>query len=156
MVRIDFEGNSLDPDAPAPSSERLAHCEIYRARPDVEAVVHAHATYATIMVLSGLPFLPVTTEAAFLADIPRVPFTMPGTKELAVVVRQALGNGTAVLMQNHGLIVAASSLRHAVNTAEVIERVAELIWGCYAVGKKPPTLPKDVLAMLREIGQMIA
>jgi ribulose-5-phosphate 4-epimerase/fuculose-1-phosphate aldolase/predicted lipid carrier protein YhbT len=156
MVRIDLDGNALDPDAPAPSSERLVHCEIYKARPDVEAVVHAHAAYATILGMCGLPFLPVTTEAAFLVDLPRVPFIMPGSKELAAAVRQALGDGMAVLMQNHGLVVAASSLRHAANTAEVIERVSQLIWGCYAVGKKPPTLPKDVLATLRETGRMLA
>lgn len=156
MVRIDLDGNALDPEAPAPSSERLVHCEIYKARPDVEAVVHAHAAYATILGLSGLPFLPVTTEAAFLADLPRVPFIMPGSRELAAAVQQALGTGTAVLMQNHGLVVAAGSLRHAANTAEVIERVSQLIWGCYAVGKKPQALPKDVLVTLREIGRMLA
>ncbi len=156
MVRVDFEGNALDADALAPSSERQVHCEIYKARPDVEAIIHAHAPYATILVLSGLPFLPVTTEAAFIKEIPRVPFIMPGSKQLAVEVTQALGKGIAVLMQNHGLVVAASSLRHAANTVEVIERVAQLIWGCYAVGKKPPTLPKDVVATLREIGEMMA
>lgn len=156
MVRIDLDGNAVDPDAPAPSSERLLHSEIYKARPDVEAIVHAHAAYATILGMSGLPFLPVTTEAAFLADLPRVPFIMPGSRELAMEVRLALGGGTAVLMRNHGLVVAASSLRRAADTAEVIERVSQLIWGCYAVGKKPPTLPKDLLAMLREIGYMRA
>lgn len=156
MVRIDLDGNALDPDAPAPSSEKLVHCEIYKARPDVQAVVHAHAAYATILGMSGLPFLPVTTEAAFLADLPRVPFIIPGTLELAVAVKLALGGGMAVLMQNHGLVVAASSLRQAANTAEVIERVSQLIWSCYAAGKKPQTLPKDVLSTLRDIGRMLA
>ena len=156
MVRIDLDGNAADPDAAAPSSERLLHCEIYRARPDVEAVVHAHAAYATVLGMSGIPFAPVTTEAAFFGDIPRVSFIMPGSRELAVAVREALGAGTAVLLQNHGLVVAASSLRQAANAAEIIERVSQLIWSCHAVGKEPPTLPKDVLATLREIGRMMA
>ena len=156
MVRIDLDGNAADPDAAAPSSERLLHCEIYRARPEVEAVVHAHAAYATILGMSGIPFAPVTTEAAFFGDLPRVPFIMPGSRELAVAVREALGAGSAVLMQNHGLVVAASSLRQAANAAEIVERVSQLIWGCHAVGKKPPTLPKDVLATLRDIGRMMA
>ncbi|MHB8869096.1 MAG: NAD(P)-dependent oxidoreductase [Thermoleophilia bacterium] len=156
IVRIDLDGNALDPDSLAPSSERLVHCEIYKARPDVEAVVHAHTAYATILGMTDLPFLPVTTEAAFLADLPRVPFLMPGSRELATAVRRALGPGAAVLLLNHGLVVAASSLRQAANTAEVIERASQLIWGCHAVGKKPPALPKDVLATLREIGRMMA
>ena len=156
MVRIDLEGNALDPDALAPSSERQVHCEIYKARPDVEAVIHAHAAYATILTMANIPFLPISTEAAFLSDIPRVPFLVPGSQELAAAVRDAIGDGMAVFLQNHGLVVAASSLRHAASTAEVIERISLMIWGCYAVGKKPPTLPKDILAMLREIGRMIA
>jgi autoinducer 2 (AI-2) kinase len=156
MVRIDLDGNAADPDAAAPSSERLIHCEIYRARPDVEAVVHAHAAYATVLGMSGIPFAPVTTEAAFFGDIPQVSFIMPGSRELAVAVREALGVGPAVLLQNHGLVVAASSLRQAANAAEIIERVSQLIWSCHAVGKEPPTLPKDVLATLREIGRMMA
>jgi ribulose-5-phosphate 4-epimerase/fuculose-1-phosphate aldolase len=122
----------------------------------VEAVVHAHAAYATVLGMSGIPFTPVTTEAAFFGDIPRVSFIMPGSRELAVAAREALGAGPAVLLQNHGLVVAASSLRQAANAAEIIERVSQLIWNCYAVGKRPPTLPKNVLATLREIGRMMA
>jgi ribulose-5-phosphate 4-epimerase/fuculose-1-phosphate aldolase/putative sterol carrier protein len=156
MVRVDMEGNGLDADALAPSSERQLHCEIYKARPDVEAVIHAHATYATIIALADIPFLPVSTEAAFLGDIPRVPFAMPGSAELADSVRQALGGGMAVLMQNHGLVVAAGSLRHAADTAEVIERASQMIWSCYALGKEPSVLPGDILGLLREIGHMIA
>jgi len=156
MVAVDLDGNAADPDAAAPSSERLLHCGIYRARPDVQAVIHAHAAYATILGMSGIPFAPVTTEAAFFGDIPRVPFIMPGSEELAAAARDALGDGSAVLLQNHGLVVAASSLRQAANSAEVIERVSHLIWGCHVAGAPAPTLPGDVLATLREIGRMMA
>ncbi len=156
MVRIDFDGNPLDPGALAPSSERAVHTEIYRARPDVQAVVHTHAPYATILGLSRLPFLPVTTDAAFLKDLPLVPFIMPGTKELAQAVVAAMGKHPACIMQNHGLVVAASTLRRAINLTEAIERTAQLILGCYAVGKKPATLPKEVVRMLQELGEMMA
>jgi ribulose-5-phosphate 4-epimerase/fuculose-1-phosphate aldolase/putative sterol carrier protein len=156
MVRVDMDGTALDPDAPAPSSEWPMHCAVYRARPDVEAIIHAHAPQATILGLSGLPFLPISTEAAFLGDVPRVPFIMPGTKELAQAVVEALGDGAAVLMQNHGVLVAASSLRRAADLVEIIERTAHVILGCYAVGREPPTLPEDVVAALREMGRMMA
>ena len=62
----------------------------------------------------------------------------------------------AVLMQNHGLVVAASSLRHAASTAEVIERISQMIWSCRALDRKPVVLPQNVLDLLREIGHMIA
>ncbi len=155
LVPINLDGQVLDPDALAPSSEWLMHCAIYRARPDVAAVIHAHAPRATILGLTGLPFAPISTEAALLGDLPRVPFIMPGTRELADAAVEALGNHSAVLLQNHGLVVAAGSLRRAADLAEIIERTAELILGCYAVGKEPPTLPNDVVTMLREMGKLM-
>lgn len=156
MVRIDLEGNALDPAALAPSSERLLHTEIYQVRPDVQAIIHAHAPYVTILGLSGKPFLPVNADAAFIKELPRVPFLMPGTRELAVAVAGALGKNPAAIMQNHGIVVAASSLRRASNLLQAIERAAQLILGCYAVGVEPLTLPADVVKMLQEIGEMMA
>jgi len=156
MVRIDFQGNVLEEGSPAPSSEWPMHTAIYRARPDVGAIVHAHAPYATILALAGLSFLPITTEAAFLGEVPVVPFIMPGTKELAEAVVKALGQkNTACLLQNHGVVAAAADLRRACNIVEVVERTAQLIWGCYALGKKPKTLPKEALKAIREIGKMM-
>ncbi len=156
MVRIDFEGIALDANALAPSSERQVHTEIYKVRPEVQVVVHAHAPYATMLALSGKPFLPISTDAAFIKELPVVPFLMPGTKELALAVAQAMGKNPAVLMQNHGVVVAATNMRRALNVLEVIERTSQLIIGCLSVGKKPPTLPKDVIKMLQEVGEMMA
>jgi ribulose-5-phosphate 4-epimerase/fuculose-1-phosphate aldolase len=59
-------------------------------------------------------------------------------------------------MKNHGLLVAGRSLRSAADMAEVIERSAEIMLGCYAVGKTPPTLPDDIVAKLRRMGDMVA
>ncbi len=156
LVRIDLEGEPIGGSSRSPSSERLIHTAIYKARPEIEAVIHCHASHATILANTDSPFLPVSTEAAFFGDIPRVPFIMPGTSELADAVAEALGDGWAVLMKNHGLIVAGRSLRRAADSAEIIERSSEVILGCRAVGTEPPVLPADVVATLRKMGDLIA
>jgi sugar (pentulose or hexulose) kinase/phosphoglycerate dehydrogenase-like enzyme/ribulose-5-phosphate 4-epimerase/fuculose-1-phosphate aldolase/putative sterol carrier protein len=156
LVRIDVHGKSLDPDALSPSSEKLMHCAAYRARPEAHAVVHAHAPHATILANAGLPFLPISTEAAFFGEIPRIPFIMPGSQELADAIAAALEHSWAVLMVNHGLLVAGRSLRRAADMVEIIDRSAEVILGCYAVGKPPPTLPEDVIQRLQKMGDLLA
>jgi autoinducer 2 (AI-2) kinase len=156
LVRIDLEGRALDPQARSPSSEALMHTAVLRARADVRAVIHCHAPYATILANAGLPFLPISTEAAFLAKIGRIPFIMPGTRELADAVVEAMGEGWAVLMQNHGLLVAGRSLRRAADICQVLERTCEVIIGCHAVGKQPPTLPDEVVGMLSRYGDLMA
>ena len=156
MVRIDLEGRPQDEGARAPSSERMIHCAIYRARPDAQAVIHAHAPHATILANADLPFLPISTEAAFFGNIPRVPFIMPGTDALAKAVGEAIAGEWAVLLRNHGLIVAGRSLRRAADSVEIVERTAEVILGCYAVGREPPTLPEEDVRTLRRMGDLMA
>jgi ribulose-5-phosphate 4-epimerase/fuculose-1-phosphate aldolase len=147
LVEMDAQGRSLEPDK-VPSSESLIHAALLAARPDVQAVVHCHAPRAITLVNAGLPFLPISTESAFLANIGRIPFVVPGTPALSEALVSALGQGWAVLMQNHGLIVAARSLRRAADITQIVERTAEVILGCYAVGREPPVLPAELVAEL--------
>ncbi len=132
------------------------HTAVLKARPEVQAVIHCHAPHATLLANTGLPFLPISTEAAFFVDIGRIPFVMPGTQELADAVVEAMGDGWAVLMQNHGLLVAGRSLRRAADSCEIIERTAQVIIGCYSVGKEPPTLPDKTVEMLSKYADLMA
>ncbi len=156
LVRIGMDAQPLDPGARSPSSEALMHAAVFAARPEVNAVIHCHAPQATILVDADLPFLPISTEAAFLAKIGRIPFIMPGTRELADAVVHALGEGWAVLMRNHGLLVAGRTLRRAADMAEIVERTARVILGCHAVGREPPVLPDETVAMLARYGDLLA
>ncbi len=152
LVRLGLDGEPSALGKQRPSIERFMHCAVYRARPDVRAVVHTHPPQATVLMLAGLPLLPVSTEAALLGEVPRVPYFIPGTRDLAQAVANALGDGPAVLMQNHGLLVAAESLRRAVDLTEIIERTAASVVGCYALGRRPQVIPAKVVRELRRSG----
>ncbi len=156
LVRIDLDGQSQDPEARSPSSEWSMHTQILKKKAEAKAVIHAHAPHATTLANAGLPFLPISTEAAFFGNIPRVPFIMPGSAELAEAVSEAMKDEWAVLMVNHGLVVCGRSLRRAADLVEIVERSAELILSCYAVGKEPPVLPESAVATLRAMGDLVA
>ena len=156
LVRVGMDGRALDEDARSPSSEALMHTAVLAAKPEAQAVIHCHAANATVLVNAELPFLPISTEAAFFHNIGRIPFVMPGTQELAERIVEAMGDGWAVLMQNHGLLVAGRTLRRAADMAEIIERTCEVIVGCYAAGKEPPVLPAETVKTLASYGDLMA
>jgi autoinducer 2 (AI-2) kinase len=156
LVRIDLEGNPIGDPPHAPSSERMLHCAVYRNNPNVGAVIHSHAPKATLLGLSDIPFLPISTEAAYIGEIPRIPFIMPGTAELADAVGAAMKDASAVILQNHGLIVRGPNLRQTIDMTLIIEQTANNLIACHMMGKIPPVLPDEVVAMLRSLSGMIA
>jgi ribulose-5-phosphate 4-epimerase/fuculose-1-phosphate aldolase len=140
-----------------PSVETGMHLAIYDTRPDVGAVVHAHAPLATVWGLFDEPVLPLTIDSVRFTDLRVVPFAAPGSSELATATAEALGRGWAALLRNHGLVAVGRDLREAVNVTLALEetlrvaflsRVAVL---CGLGGKEPVPIPPRAADFLRKI-----
>ena len=108
IVTVDIEGKWLEGRI-EPVDERFLHLEIMKARPDVQSVVHAHPTYATAFGIAGVNILPVGNRGAIFApQVPILDFDRQiDTPERGVMVRDAIGDGYAVVLKNHGVAVCA-------------------------------------------------
>jgi L-fuculose-phosphate aldolase len=120
-----------------PSSEWRFHTSIMRTRPDVSAVVHTHAMFATTLSCLGLeiPAVHYMIAAAGGSNIRCVPYITYGTQELADAALDALDGRNACLLANHGMIVVGPTLKKAMWLAVEVETLAAQYWRALQVGK---------------------
>jgi L-fuculose-phosphate aldolase len=142
LVFMDMNGAFAD--GARPSSEWRFHLDILRARPEVDAVVHAHPTYCTILAIMGLkiPAIHYMIAAAGGADIRCAPYATYGTPELSAHAVTALEGRLACLLAHHGMIAVGPSLAKALWLAVEVETLARQYHGCLQIGK-PPLLSSD-------------
>ena len=154
VVVADFEGEPVVGDA-IPSTELLMHVAIYRARPDVRAVMHTHSVYASALAVAGTPIPPLIDEmVVYLGDSIQVSdYAFPGTEELGARVVVALGERNAALIRNHGLVGVGKSPHAALSVCSLAERVAHVYAVARALGNAEP-LPDDVVALELELFRM--
>jgi L-fuculose-phosphate aldolase len=126
MVRINLDGHKVD-EGLDPSSEWHFHCGLYRSRPDVHAVVHAHPIYCTSLACShhNIPAFHYMVAVAGGKDIPLTPYALFGTQELSEHVTKALLERQACLLANHGMIAVGTDLPAAFNLALEVETLAQ-------------------------------
>jgi len=141
IVYMELDG-SHDP-AQRPSSEWRFHLDILRARPDTNAVVHAHPPYATTLAIMGLEIPPIHYMIACAGGdtIRCAPYATFGTQELSQHAVSALEDRLACLLEHHGMIAVGTSLSKAMWLAVEVETLARQYHGCLQIGK-PRLLPK--------------
>ena len=139
LLLVDEDLNVLD----GPNVNGMAnpanrfHSWIYRARPDVQCIVHTHAFHAAALSMLEVPLLvsqmdttPLYDDCAFLAEWPGVPVG----NEAGEIISAALGDKKAILLAHHGQIIAGASVEEACSLAVLIERAAELQLAAMAAG----------------------
>ena len=132
-----------------PSSETPMHTAIFRARPNVNGIVHTHSKYATVFSILQKEIPAMVPPSSAFAPVPCAPFQLPGSEELGESVVNALGTDhLAVTMQNHGQIAVAPTLDMAYRGAEVVEEVAEIAYLSMRGGSLNP-VPEDAVVELR-------
>ena len=141
IVFMGFDG-SFD-SSQRPSSEWRFHLDILRARPEVNAVVHAHPPYATTLAIMGREIPPVHYMVAVAGgdSIRCAPYATFGTEELSRHAVSALKDRLACLLAHHGMIAIGPSLPKAMWLAVEVETLARQYHGCLQIGT-PPLLSK--------------
>ena len=113
ICKVDENGNVLQANKGfRPSSEIKMHMRVYRERPDVQSVVHAHPLYATTFAIAGIPLTqPIMPEAVIaLGCVPIAKYGTPSTMEIPDAVEPYLQHFDAVLLENHGALAYSDSL----------------------------------------------
>jgi L-fuculose-phosphate aldolase len=129
-----------------PSSEILMHLEVYRQRPDVNAVVHAHPPLATAFSIAGvslarcvLPEVIVT-----LGGIPTTEYGTPGTAQVPETIRQTIRDYDAVILAHHGSLTVGTTLWEAYLRLEKVEHTAQITLAAHQLGRVSTLSPEAV------------
>ena len=135
-----------------PHSERYIHSEIFRARPDVNAIIHSHPTHTVAFSATGKPMRPLSQGGAlFMDSLPVFTGTMDliRSKETGAAVAASLGPHYAVLMRHHGVTVVGSDVKQAVIMAIMLEEAAKIQLLVMAAGTDGWEFPAEDVASLK-------
>ena len=127
MVVVDYDGNKVAGERD-PSTELPMHLEIYRNRPDANAVVHAHPPVATGFAVAGIPLTRAVLAEVIttLGSIPIAAYGTPSTAELPAAVRKYIKAHDGMLLANHGAVTCGKDVMGAYYKMETIEHFANI------------------------------
>jgi L-fuculose-phosphate aldolase len=135
LVIVDLNGQRVEGKY-RPSVETPMHCAIYRKRPDVNAIVHAHSPGCLAFAVANKEIPATTIELAAVSGrrVPLAKYATPGTEALAEATLEGLGDSDAVVMANHGLAAVGRNLDEAFHNALSIEFTARININAKALG----------------------
>lgn len=128
IVVVDLAENIIDGNK-KPSIELPLHSAIYKAKKNINAIVHTHSVCCTAFAIARKPIPAVCEDMIQIVggQVEVAKYFLPGSKELAQSVVTALGNKSACIMANHGLLTAADNLDEAYKIAQIVEKSAQAV-----------------------------
>ncbi len=153
LLVVDEDGRSLPPHNDLkPTSELPMHLEVYRQRPDVQAVVHAHPPITVALSIAGismsaflLPEVIVT-----LGQIPTTRYATPSSAENVTAVQEFIPRHDAIILQRHGSLTVGHSPLQAYMRLETVEQNARIHFMLAQLGVKNPLPPEEVEKLLQQ------
>jgi len=136
VVSLSHNGTPDPTNGLIPSSEWRIHQAIYNARPDIQAVVHAHPPKGTTLAIAGKDLTaPYLAEAVqMIGPVPLVEFVLPGSEALAQRLYEGFKTSNGLILKNHGVFTVGSTLREAYYRMELIEALAEMVIHAHTLG----------------------
>ena len=148
LVLTDLEGKPIGEGKP--STELKMHLIVYRARPDVMAVVHAHPTTAVGLTIAGVDMtVPILPEVVCtLGKIPTAPYATPSTEEMPASILPLLADHDALLLSHHGALAIGPDIWDAFYKLETIEHFAQTLLVAKLAGGAIPLSDRHVASLM--------
>ncbi len=152
LVLVDLEGRKLKREERNPSSEFAMHREIYRLRPDIQAIVHAHPPFGTGFAVANVALdKPLLSEVILtLGCIPLTAYGTPSTSEISDALTPYIPHHDALLLANHGAVAYGPDLETAYGRMETLEHFAKITLIAKLVGQ-PRELPAAAIEKLLDV-----
>jgi L-fuculose-phosphate aldolase len=155
IIKCDWTGKPLSSNPGyRPSSEVKMHLDVYKERPDIGAVVHAHPPFATSFAVAGIPLNKCVLPEAIIVigSVPTAPYGLPSSMEIPDRMRPFIKNSDAILLENHGALTLGTDLLNAYHKMETLEHTASIVWKAIQLGNLNvlPPAERDRLMELRE------
>ena len=146
IVEIDLDGR-LTAGSSEPPMEYPLHAEIYRRRPDVNAIVHAHPKWSTFLSIAGQPIRPVFAQGTLLGEVPVFPEVFSiNSRAKGEALAQTLGEGSAALLQSHGTVVVGTDMVECFALTVYLEENAYRQYMASQLGSPRSFTPQEIAA----------
>jgi L-fuculose-phosphate aldolase len=136
MVIVDFEGKNVEGQL-KPSMETMLHIEIYKTRKDVNAIIHAHPVYGSVLAVAGKEIPGILDDQIIClgGDIKVAEYAVAGTQQLVENVVRSLGDKNAVIMANHGCVTVGKDMTEAFTNCEILEKTSRIYVHALSLGE---------------------